>query len=180
LTSGVGGSSAAPSPQHQHPGDWVLAGSQRKQTTFFVFVALSRPAGALRGAAEKKCTYVLYLARNELFFTCDTVIFFIAFLGPPYRKTPKNALNKIGKGKKQLDARPRKTFFITFLSSFHREALNQRNKTIERKKKELKNNTRKKFPPPKKHFPGVFFETYSIRFLVFSNSPCRETPKNAL
>jgi hypothetical protein len=26
----------------------------------------------------------------------------------------------------------------------------------------------------------IFFETYSVLFLVFSNSPCRETPKNAL
>jgi hypothetical protein len=26
----------------------------------------------------------------------------------------------------------------------------------------------------------ICFETYSIFFLVFSNSPCRETPKNAL
>ena len=55
-----------------------------------------------QGATEKKkktqCTYVLYLARIELLYMCDDVIFFIAFLSSP-----------------------------------HREALNQRNKKIERK-----------------------------------------------
>jgi hypothetical protein len=41
------------------------------------------------------------------------------------------------------------------LSSPHREALNQRNKQIERKK--IKKITRKKIPTPKKYFPGDFF-----------------------
>jgi hypothetical protein len=54
----------------------------------------------------------------------------------PNRETPKNAQKKIEKGNK-LDARPRTTLFITFLSSPYREALNQRNKTS-RKKKEAK------------------------------------------
>jgi hypothetical protein len=65
-------------------------------TSFFLTAPLARQQ---RGAAEKKktksqCTYVLYLARIELFYTCDAVIFFIAFLSSPYRKTPKNALKK--------------------------------------------------------------------------------------
>jgi hypothetical protein len=73
-----------------------------------------------RGAAEKKkkkknkCTYVLYLARVELFYTYDAVISFIAFLSSPYRKTPKNALKKIGEGIFFLDARPRKSFYHVF------------------------------------------------------------------
>jgi hypothetical protein len=33
---------------------------------------------------------------------------------------------------------------------------------------------------PKKYSPVFFLETYSKNVLVFSNSPCRETPKNAL
>jgi hypothetical protein len=52
-----------------------------------------------QGATEKKqknsqCTYVLYLAGIELLYTCDDVIFFIAFLSSPHRETPKNALKK--------------------------------------------------------------------------------------
>jgi hypothetical protein len=60
--------------------------------------AAAAAAAVVRGAAGKKmkknnqCTYVLYLARIELFYTHDAVIFFIAFLCSPYRKTPKNAL----------------------------------------------------------------------------------------
>jgi hypothetical protein len=59
-----------------------------------------------QGATEKKmkknnqCTYVLYLARIELLYTYDDVIFFIAFLSSPYRETPKNAIKKVGAGKK--------------------------------------------------------------------------------
>jgi hypothetical protein len=98
-------------------------------------VASSSSSSRVKGRQEKKTkktadvrtTYVLYLARIELLYTYDDVICFIAFLSSPYRETPKNAQKKIGRGKK-LDARPRKTF------SPHREALNQRNKKIERKR----------------------------------------------
>jgi hypothetical protein len=50
---------------------------------------------------NSQCTYVLYLARIDFFYTCDAVIFLIAFLflSSPYRKTPKNALKEISKGK---------------------------------------------------------------------------------
>jgi hypothetical protein len=43
---------------------------------------------------NNQCTYVLFLARIELLYTYDDVIFLIAFLSSPYRETPKNALNK--------------------------------------------------------------------------------------
>jgi hypothetical protein len=42
-----------------------------------------------------------------------------------------------------------------FLSPPYREALNQRNK---KKPKGKGNFTKKKIPPPKKYFPGDFFE----------------------
>ena len=45
-----------------------------------------------QGGKYSQCTYVLYLAKIELFYTYDAVIFFIAFLSSPYRKTPQNAL----------------------------------------------------------------------------------------
>jgi hypothetical protein len=42
-----------------------------------------------------------------------------------------------------------------FLSFPYREALNQRNKKVERKK--VEKSPRKKNPPPKKYLPGEFF-----------------------
>jgi hypothetical protein len=61
------------------------------------------PSLPIQGATgeKKQCTYVLYLARTELVYTYDDVIFFIAFLSSPYRETPKNAIKKIGKGEKK-------------------------------------------------------------------------------
>jgi hypothetical protein len=115
-----------------------------------------------QGAAENKmkknnqCTYVLHSALNWLRRACDVVIFFIAFLSSPCRETPKNAIKKKSVRGENLDTRPRKTFFITFLSFPYREALNQRNKQVERKKNHKK-STRKKNPPPKKYLPGEFF-----------------------
>jgi hypothetical protein len=65
------------------------------------------------------------------------------------------------------------------LSSPHREALTNATKKIERKRSKKK-SPRKKFHP-KKYFPGDFFLKRTHFFkTVFSNSPCRETPKNAL
>jgi hypothetical protein len=86
----------------------------------------------------------------------------------PYRETPRNAITKIGKG--GLDARPRKTFFITFLKSPYREALNQRNN------KKLKEEKVNNFLPEKKiarekYFPGKLLGKV-LNF--FSNSPHRE------
>jgi hypothetical protein len=57
-------------------------------------------------------------------------------------------------------------FFITSLSSPHREALNQRNKKI----------IRKKIPPPKKYFPGDFFLK---RTQIFSRVCELPLPRNA-
>jgi hypothetical protein len=101
------------------------------------------------------------------------VIWFVAFLSSPYRETLKNAIKKIGKGG-ELDARPRKTFFITFLKSPYREALNQHN-TGSRKK-----NSKTVNPGKKKNPRDFFWKRAQFVFLVFLNSPCRETPKNAL
>jgi hypothetical protein len=61
---------------------------------------------------------------------------------PGYREAPKNAIKKSTRGEK-IDARPRKTLFIAFLSSPHREALNQRNKKSRKKKKEERNKKTK-------------------------------------
>jgi hypothetical protein len=87
--------------------------------------------------------------------------FLITFLSSSYQETPKDATKKIAKG--FLDARPRENFVIAFFSSPYREALNQRNK---------KSHTKKS--------PVNFWETHSIFSPVFSNCPCRETPKYAL
>jgi hypothetical protein len=79
--------------------------------------------------------------------------------------------NKQNRQGENVDARPRKTFFIKALSSPYRKALNQRNKKIERKNK--------KQNPPGKYFPGYFcwkLETHSICFPCFWKL---ETPKNA-
>jgi hypothetical protein len=38
----------------------------------------------------------------------------------------------------------------------------------------------KKYLPPKQYFPGDFFGNALKIISVFSKSPCRETPKNAL
>jgi hypothetical protein len=55
------------------------------------------------------------------------------------------------------------------------------NATKKSKGKGVKNIRPEKIPPPRKNIsPVIFFETYSKKILVFSNSPCRETPKNAL
>jgi hypothetical protein len=40
------------------------------------------------------------LARIELLYTHDDVIFFITFLSSPHRETPKTPPKKIGKGEK--------------------------------------------------------------------------------
>jgi hypothetical protein len=58
------------------------------------------PRGGRKKTKQKR-TYVLCLAKIELLYTYDNVIFLIAFLSSPYRETPKNALKKIGEGKKQ-------------------------------------------------------------------------------
>jgi hypothetical protein len=80
-------------------GGWVGLGF-RKCAGGSVGFFLGGPSGASRGGRKKKrkktqCTYVLYLARIELLYTYDVVIFFIAFLSSPYRETPKNARTKI-------------------------------------------------------------------------------------
>jgi hypothetical protein len=64
------------------------------------------------------------------------------------------------------------------LSSPHREALNQRNKKIERKRSK-KNPPGKKIPPRKNISPAIFFETHSKNVSRVFELPCRETPKNA-
>jgi hypothetical protein len=131
------------------------------------------------GREKKQCTYVLYSAWNWLRRAFGVVIFFIAFFCSPYRETPKNAIKKSARGKK-LDARPRKTFFITFLFlSFPcREALNQRNKKVERKKNHRKPPESKipPPPPPKKYFPGEFFGNVLIFFPRVFELPL---PRNA-
>jgi hypothetical protein len=111
------------------------------------------PCGtAGQGATEKKQkktrTYVLYLARTELLYTYDDVIFFIAFLSSPYRETPQKRNKKKSERGGEIRRTTPQYFFITSLSSPHREALNQRNK---------KKSKGKKSPPPKKYFPGDFF-----------------------
>jgi hypothetical protein len=63
---------------------------------------------------NSQCTYVLYLARIGLLFTYDDVIFLIAFLSSPYRETPKNAIKKIGKGKKIRRTTPQYFFYHVF------------------------------------------------------------------
>jgi hypothetical protein len=109
--------------------------------------------GASKGQHKNKpkpnqWTYVLYSAWNWLRRACDVVIFLIAFLS--YRETPENAIKKSVRGE-SLDARPRKTFFVAFLSFPYREALNQRNKKVERKKS--RNIHPKKKSLPEKIFP---------------------------
>jgi hypothetical protein len=54
----------------------------------------SSRGGRKKKPKKKQCTYVLYLARIELLYTYDDVIFLIEFLISPYRETPKNALKK--------------------------------------------------------------------------------------
>jgi hypothetical protein len=73
-------------------------------------------------------------------------------LGFPYplsRSAQKRNKKKSVRGK-NLDPRPRKTFVIAFLGFPYREALNQRNKKVERNRSQ--NN-----PPPKKYVPGEIF-----------------------
>jgi hypothetical protein len=54
----------------------------------------------MQGAAEKKtkknsqCTYVLYLAKIELFCTYDAVVFFIAFFEFPLSKNAQKRTKK--------------------------------------------------------------------------------------
>jgi hypothetical protein len=78
--------------------------------------------------------YVRTLFGLDLFLTYDFVIVLIAFLNSLIKKRPKMQQRKSTKGKQIRPARPRKTFCITFLSSPYRDALNQRNKKVERKK----------------------------------------------
>ena len=60
---------------------------------------LKRPLWCTRGGRRKKeeenqCMYVLYSAWNLFRRAYDIVIIFIAFLSPPYRETPKNAIKR--------------------------------------------------------------------------------------
>jgi hypothetical protein len=70
--------------------------------------------GRNKNEKNNQCTYVLYLARIELLYTYDDVIFFIAFFSSTYRKTPKNALKKIGKEERKSTHDPVKLFYHVF------------------------------------------------------------------
>jgi hypothetical protein len=81
-------------PKKNAPGAIELL--PKKSTTFVSPWRAGPGAGFyhVQGAEKKmkknsQCTYVLYLARIELLYTYDDVIFFIAFLSSPHRETPK-------------------------------------------------------------------------------------------
>jgi hypothetical protein len=106
---------------------------------------------------------------------CDVVIFCRVFEFPLSRNAQKRNKKKMARGR-QLDARPRKTFYITFLSFPYREALNQRNKKAERNKTK-KNPPGNPPPPPKKYVPGQFFGHVLFFFSCFRTPLTEKRPK---
>jgi hypothetical protein len=92
----------------------------RKHTSDFGSKKIRRPHGVHEGAAKQnpqknsQRTCVLYLGKIELLYTCDDVLFLIAFLSSPHRETPTNAQNKTGKGEKNWTHDPVKLFYHVF------------------------------------------------------------------
>jgi hypothetical protein len=115
--------------------------------------------------------------------------FFIVFLNSPHRETPKNVIKKnrekIGFGffwsifLKNFSTRFFcKTFFVVLLNSPHQETPKNAIKTKKVEEKLISKNLSVFWEFSRKKFSTWTF--YKNIFMVFLNSPYRETPKNVL
>jgi hypothetical protein len=77
-----------------------LPSSQLAPKKVPTYVLRGQGAAGEKNKNKPQCTSVLYLAWN-FFLTYDFVIFFIAFLSPPHRETPKNENEKNRQGGKK-------------------------------------------------------------------------------
>jgi hypothetical protein len=137
-----------------------------------------------RREKKKKPTYL------PTYFFCKKSqkarpIFFVVFLNSPHRETPKNVIKRFSRKNRfwtfgQIFCKNFSTrFFLqnVFCSVFELPSLKNTRKCDKTKKAEEKLTSK---------FLSKFWEKFSARtfcqniFMVFSNSPCRETPKTVL